>query len=271
IVYVSMENAYPLGEDLSRLEMFYDMGLRMVGPLHFANNQLGDSSTDSEGTVWEGLSPLGKEMVAEANRLGIILDGSHAHDLVFDDLIELSATPIILSHTGAKAIYDHPRNIDDERLKTLAANGGVIHMNAFGGYLKKLEQDPARGAAMGKLFAELQSAPITTVEERDAFLAKRRAIDAEFPPAMANFEDYMEHFLYVLELIGPDHVGVGADWDGGGGVEGMNDISAFPRITERLLSEGYTEEDLAKIWGGNVKRLLKAAEDYKASLASEEG
>lgn len=264
IVYQSIENSYPLGEDLGNLERFYDLGVRMVGPVHFANNQFADSATDPEGPTWNGLSPLGRELVTEANRLGMVLDASHAHDLVFDQLLALSATPIILSHSGAKAIFDHPRNIDDERLLALAANGGVIQMNALGSYLTELPQNPERGAAMGALFAEMRSMAEIDEAQRESFMQRRRDIDAQYPPALATFEDYMAHFLHVLALIGPEHVGVGADWDGGGGVAGMRDIAAFPRITERLLAEGYSEADLAKIWGGNVVRLLAAAEAHVA-------
>lgn len=264
IVYQSIENAYPLGEDLSNLERFFDLGVRMVGPVHFANNQFADSSTDPEGPTWQGLSPLGKELVAEANRLGMILDASHAHDLVFDQLLELSATPIILSHSGAKAVFDHPRNIDDARLLQLAEHGGVIQMNALGAYLTELPANPERQAAMGELFAEMRATPDMSESRRAELTQRRREIDARFPPALATFEDYMDHFLHVLDLIGADHVGVGADWDGGGGVAGMLDIAAFPRITERLLAEGYTEDDLAKIWGGNVTRLLAAAQAHAA-------
>ncbi len=264
IVYQSIENSYPLGEDLTNLERFYDLGVRMVGPVHFANNQFADSGTDPEGPTWNGLSPLGRELVAEANRLGMVLDASHAHDLVFDQLLELSATPIILSHSGAKAIYDHPRNLDDKRLLQLAANGGVIQMNALGSYLTELPQNAERQAAMSALFAEMSSAGLLDEAQRESFMQRRRDIDAQYPPALATFEDYMAHFLHVLELIGPDHVGVGADWDGGGGVAGMRDIAAFPRITERLLAEGYSEADLTKIWGGNVVRLLAAAEAHVA-------
>ena len=262
IVYQSIENAYPLGEDLANLEDFFDLGVRMVGPVHFANNQFADSATDPDGPTWQGLSPLGRELVAEANRLGMILDGSHAHDLVFDQLLELSATPIILSHSGAKAIFDHPRNIDDARLLQLAEQGGVIQMNALGAYLTELPANPERQAAMGALFAEMRATTDMSESRRAELTQRRREIDAQYPPALATFEDYMDHFLHVLELIGPNHVGVGADWDGGGGVAGMQDIAAFPRITERLLAEGYTEEDLAKIWGGNVTRLLAAAQAH---------
>ena len=138
IVYQSIENAYPLGLDLSTLETFYRFGVRMVGPVHFANNQFADSATDPEGQTYGGLSALGMQLVDEANRLGMVVDGSHAHDDAVYDMLERSKTPLILSHSGVKAIYDHPRNIDDKLLKALAAAGGVIQINAFSGYLEEL-------------------------------------------------------------------------------------------------------------------------------------
>lgn len=266
IVYISIENSYPLGEDLSLLTTFYKLGVRMVGPVHFRNNQFGDSGTDIEGQKWGGLSPLGKELVKEANRLGMILDASHAHDTVFDDLLALSKTPIVLSHSGATAIYDHPRNIDDERLKKLAASGGVIQVNAYGGYIKKLENPEGRAEAMASFYQEMQAAGDNlTAEQYKALLAKRAEIDAQFPPPMASFEEFLEHLFHILEVVGPEHTGIGADWDGGGGVTGMRDVSDLPLITYALLDKGYTEEDIRKIWGLNLIRLLKAAEDYAAN------
>lgn len=266
IVYVSMENAYPLGEDLSLLDTFYKMGLRMVGPVHFKNNQFGDSSTDPDGQQYGGLSPLGKGLVKKANELGIILDGSHAHDDLLEDMIELSKTPVILSHSGTKTIYDHPRNVDDSLLKKLVKSGGVIHVNAYSSYLKELPQDPERGKAYGELFRQMGNIAQMSEAEIAALKAKRKQIDMEHPAVRATFEDYMEHFLHILEVAGPKHTGVGADWDGGGGVETMMDVAALPKITDRLLAEGYTQEDLADIWGNNVLRLLQQAKDHAQSL-----
>lgn len=269
IVYMSIENSYPLGEDISLLDTFFKFGVRMVGPVHFKNNQFGDSSTDPDGPKWNGLSPLGEELVKEANRLGMILDGSHASDKVLEDLIRLSKTPVILSHSGTKAIYDHPRNIDDTLLKKLVASGGVIHVNAYSSYLKALPSDPERRKAFGALMKSMGKRDNLTAEQVQEFKAKRKAIDMEHPAVRATFEDYMAHFLYILSIAGPKHVGVGADWDGGGGVEGMMDIATLPMITERLLKEGYTEADLADIWGNNALRLLQQAKDYAASVANE--
>jgi membrane dipeptidase len=261
IVYMSMENAYPLGTDISLLETFYKFGLRMAGPVHFKNNQFGDSSTDPSGTQWDGLSPLGEELVAEANRLGIVLDGSHAHDETVKDMIRLSKTPIILSHTGSKAIYDHPRNVDDALLKQLAESGGVIQMNAYSEYLEKLPDDPERKEAYKGLMKLVKEG-----SERSVLLEKRREIDHEHPAVKASFEVYMEHFLHALNVVGPKHVGIGADWDGGGGVDDMMDVVNLPKITKRLLDEGYSKSDLADIWGGNALRVLQQAHDYAESL-----
>lgn len=267
VVYISMENAYPLGEDLSLLTTFYKMGLRMLGPVHFKNNQFGDSSTDPDGVKWGGLSPLGQELVKEANRLGIVLDGSHGHDALVEDLIEYSKTPIILSHTGTKAIYEHPRNIDDKLLNKLVESGGVIHVNAYSAYLKNLPQDPKRKIAYGELFKLIGNKwSSLTAKEWQEINNKRYAIDQEHPEVKATFEDYMEHFLHILKIAGPKHVGVGADWDGGGGVVKMMDIATLPLITERLIDEGYSEQDLADIWGNNALRLLKQAKEYAEKL-----
>lgn len=264
LVYLSIENAYPLGEDITLLKTFYDLGVRMVGPVHFANNQFGDSSTDPKGQQWQGLSPLGKELVAAANHLGMILDGSHAHDELVRQMMDLSKTPIVLSHSGAKSIFDHPRNVPDDILLKLAETGGVIQMNAFSSYLAKLPNNPERAKAFAALRAEAEAAGDMTPAQRAEFNARRLEINIQHPPALASFNEYMAHFLYVLNLIGPDHVGVSGDFDGGGGVEDMYDIAAFPYLSARLLEEGYSKADLEKIWGGNLLRLLGNARDYAA-------
>lgn len=263
IMYQSMENAYPLGPDISLLETFYRFGLRMVGPVHFANNQFADSSTDPVGPRWGGLSSLGRELVREANRLGLVLDGSHAHDKSVYDMISLSKTPLILSHTGVKAIYDHPRNIDDALLKRLAETGGVIQINAYSGYLEDLVQSPERKQGIAEIEAWLNGAEPETLqgEAQLYFRAKTEQLNRDYPPNRSSFEKFAEHLLHALRVVGPDHVGIGADWDGGGGVGGMEDIASLPRITQLLLDEGYSEIDISKIWSGNMLRLLKAAEE----------
>lgn len=267
VVFMSMENSYPLGKDLSLMKTFYDLGIRMIGPVHFMTNDLADSSTDK--VEWNGLSPLGKQFVAEANRLGMVLDQSHASDLVLDQMLELSKAPIIASHSGCKAIYDHPRNLDDARLKALAAKGGVIQMNAFGSYLRALPQSPERLAAVTALRSKFGSPATMTAAQQEEVRLERLRIDAEYPENRANFEDFMAHLLHALKLIGVDHVGIGLDWDGGGGVIGMEDASTVWKITERLLAEGYSEADLEKIWSGNVLRVMRQTEAVSRELARQ--
>tara|TARA_R110000868_G_scaffold75144_6_gene216969 strand:- start:2100 stop:3308 length:1209 start_codon:yes stop_codon:yes gene_type:complete len=267
VVYMSIENAYPLGEDIGLLQTFYDMGVRVVGFAHFAHNQFADSSTDpSKKPRYGGLSPLGKQLLKDMNRLGIVPDASHSSDQVLDDLLALSTTPVLLTHSGCKAVYDHPRNIDDDRLKALAAKGGVIQMNAYGAYLKAAKPNPERQKAMGALFASMRDGGKMTAWKRAELLSKRQEIDRLYPETdRATFDDFMAHMLHALKVVGPDHVGIGADWDGGGGVVGMEDVLDLPRITDALLKAGYSEADVQKIWAGNVLRVLAAAEAGKGT------
>ncbi len=255
IVYQSIENSYPLGENLSLLAEFYRRGVRMAGPVHSADNQFADSTTGK--ARWGGLSPLGKKWVAEMNRLGMVIDGSHSSDAALDQMLALSKTPIILSHSGPKAANDHPRNLDDGRIKALAAKGGVVQINSI--FLAPLNSTPERDA----LDARKEKIGTMTPEEQRKLAADYAALDAKAPFQDASFENFMASMLHVLKLVGPDHVGMGADWDGGGGVKGMEDVSLLPKITARLLKEGYSETDIAKIMGGNTIRLLRAAEVAK--------
>ncbi len=265
IVYQSMENAYPLGKDVAQLRTFYDLGVRMVGLVHFANNDFADSATDPKGPEWRGLSPLGKDLVREANRLGVILDASHASDDVLKQLIALSKTPVILSHSGSRLVHNHPRNIDDEVMKKLAEAGGLIQINSLSDYMIDVPPNPERDEALRGLRARFGAT--MTQEQAIESAAARREIDTRYPVPTATVDDFMRHLLHALYIVGPDHVGIGADWDGGGGVTGMWEVSALPQVTTRLLAAGYTEADLRKIWGGNVLRVLQAAEDYARKQA----
>ncbi|MDP3852119.1 dipeptidase [Phenylobacterium sp.] len=263
--YISIENSAPLAGDLTLMKTFYDMGVRMMGPIHFANNDLGDSATDPKGPEFGGLSPLGKSFVAEANRLGVLLDASHSSDLVLDQMLALSKAPIILSHTGAKAIYNHPRNIDDDRLRALAAKGGVIQINAFTGYMMDVPKIPERDAALLELTKAYGSPRDVPADRREAYKAARAAIDAKYPLPRATLNDLMKHILHAAKVAGKDHIGISGDFDGGGGIEGFDDVSDFPALTERLVKAGFTKEDLAKFWGGNALRVLQEADRLKGS------
>ncbi|WP_421838457.1 dipeptidase [Novosphingobium sp.] len=256
VVYLSIENAWPLGDDPTLLRSFYAMGVRIAGFAHFRTNQFADSSTDK--AKWDGLSPLGVQLLAEMNRLGVVPDLSHSSDRALDDALRLSKAPLVLTHSGCKAVFDHPRNIDDAHLKALAAAGGVIQINSV--YVKGLKQSAEREAAMKALEEKYPEDRKLTTAERQSMLTERHAIDAKYPELRATFEDVMANLLHALQVAGVDHVGIGLDWDGGGGVTGLEDIADLPKITKALLAAGYSEADVAKIWSGNVLRVLAAAE-----------
>lgn len=260
-VFMSMENSYPLGSDLGLMRTFRELGVRMIGPVHFLNNDLADSATDPKGPEWGGLSPLGRSFVAEANRLGMVIDASHASDAATEQMIELSRAPIILSHSGVDGVFEHPRNIPDALLVKLAAKGGVIQINAFSNYMVPTPKIPEREAALAELSARIGAkGQDMTRQQRLAYLEGRKAIDARWPVPRAGLDDFMKHMEHAIRLVGVDHVGVSGDFDGGGGIEGLNQVSDFPRITERLVAAGYSEADIAKIWGGNALRVLDQAQ-----------
>jgi membrane dipeptidase len=269
VVFISMENASPLASDPTLLSAYHRLGLRMLGITHVLNNDFGDSSTDAKGPEWGGLSPKGRELVKEANRLGIVLDASHASDAVFDQLLELSQAPIVLSHTSADALYDHPRNIDDARIRKLAAKGGVIHVNAYGGYLIDVPKIPAREQALSALSEKYGPEGRWSPEQIQSYLRERQAIDHRYPVRRAGVDDYMRHLLHILKVAGPEHVGIGADWDGGGGVAGLEDVSGLPVITERLRQAGYTDQDIRNIWGGNLLRVLRTVQSQTATAGAK--
>ena len=265
VVYISMENASPLASDPSLLGTYYQLGLRMLGLVHSSNNDFADSSTDSGGPEFDGLSAKGRSLVAEANRLGLILDLSHASDATFDQVVMLSRTPIVLSHTASAALNAHPRNIDDARLRKLAAQGGVIHVNSVSPFLVDVPKNAERDAAMEPFYEMIENGVDLTPERQREAMKLFHDVAAKYPVPEATFEDYMKHLLHILKVAGPEHVGLGADWDGGGGVRGMNDVSHLPRISERLLREGYSEAQIRGVLGGNLLRVLRAVEAARAS------
>lgn len=268
IVFQSIENSGILGNDVTLLRSFYKLGVRMAGPIHFLNNQLGDSATDKK--KWGGLSPLGQEFVKEANDLGIVLDASHSSDDVFDQMMDQSRAPIICSHSGCRAVHDHPRNLDDARIKRLAAAGSTIQINSYNEYLVTVPPDPerdaARRAARGAMRNVASMSPAEATAAVRAAAVAERDVEKKYPIPRANFDEYMKHVMHALDLVGPDHVGVGADWDGGGGVVGMEDVSSIPKITERLVKAGYTEPQLANFWSGNALRVLGKAHEARKQV-----
>ena len=252
IAFKSIENSYPLGENLALLQEFYDRGVRLAGPVHSVTNQFADSSGDDG--KWGGLSPLGRQWVAEMNRLGIVIDGSHASDATLDQMLDLSKAPILLSHTSPRSAFEHPRNLDDGRIKKLADKGGAICMSTI--YLSPMNLTDARA----KLFDEYEHIADLDPKAQAELVRQWRELDKTEQMWSTTFEQYMAALLHVIEVAGVDHVCFGADWDGGGGIAGMEDITALPVVTQRLLAAGYSRDDVDKMTGGNVLRILGEAQ-----------
>jgi membrane dipeptidase len=256
-IFLSIENSYSLGRDVGNVKKFFELGVRMLGLTHMLNNDVADSSTDPRGAEWGGLSPLGREIVAECNRLGVVLDASHASDAVLRQLLEGSRAPVILSHSDCRAVCDHPRNIGDELLRALAAQGGVIQINALPISVVAAPghgRTPAIAEVLMRYRDSVLTPGVLAAEERDY-----ERVCKEFPNPRATLDDFVRHVEHAVVVAGIDHVGIGCDFDGGGGVEGLNDVSEFPQLTAALVARGWSEAELAKLWGGNTLRVFRAA------------
>jgi membrane dipeptidase len=274
VAFMGMENGYALGTDISRVKEFADLGNRYLSLAHNGHSQLADSNTgDRDGQyMWNGLSPLGREVVVEANRWGVVLDISHPSKQANLQTMQLSRAPVMASHSAVRALGDHTRNLDDEQLRALQANGGVVQVVAFASYLKVNPPQPARDSAIAALRTEfglpggggrgLGAALDSLGAERRAEYERRMAaIDEQHPlPARADVSTLVDHIDYVVDLIGIDHVGISSDFDGGGGVDGWDGAVDTYNVTLELVRRGYTEEEIAKIWSGNLLRVLEAAE-----------
>jgi len=301
VAVIGIENAYPLGEDLRNIKAFYDRGGRYLSLSHNNHSQWSDSNTgETQGWKWNGLSPLGRQAIAEMNRVGMMIDVSHPSKQSSMQTFELSRAPVIASHSGVRALCNHSRNMDDEQLQALKKNGGVIQVVAFASYVKCDPPPPERAPALQKLYEDfgipvpagrggggggagraaaagagaggaargggggrggrgaLQAAIDSLPPERRAEFNRRMAeIDRDYPaPARATVADFVNHIDYAVKLIGIDHVGISSDFDGGGGVTGWNDASETFNVTLELVKRGYTEEQIGKLWSGNLLRVM---------------
>lgn len=256
-LYLSIENSYPLGREAGNVRKFYDLGMRMLGLTHNLNNDVADSSTDPRGAEWGGLSPLGREVVAECNRLGVVLDASHASDEALEDLLELSPAPVLLSHSGCRAVCDHSRNIGDQLLRALAARGGVIQINALPIAVVPVQED-GRTAALADLLLRLNDT-VVTPDTLAAAEKEWHRFETNYPNPPVALDDYVKHIEHAVAVAGIDCVGIGCDFDGGGGFQGLNSVADYPNLTAALLARGWSEPALAKLWGGNTLRVLRKA------------
>jgi len=277
---IGIENGYPIGNDLSLVEQYYDLGARYITLTHNGNNDIADSTNPREGEEDEhgGLSDFGREVVKEMNRLGIFIDVSHASRQTMMQAIELSAAPIMASHSGASGLADVSRNLNDEQLVALKENGGVIQIVALGSFLQV--DPPQRGEALRALQEELgilnrRALYSMSEEERAEYQARIEPIMSEYEARMAELDaqwprpdvtTMVDHIDYVVDLIGIDHVGIGTDFDGGGGVPGFNDASEALNVTIELVRRGYSEDEIKKIWGGNLLRAWREVERVAAEI-----
>ena len=256
-IYLAIENGYPIGSDLKNIELFYDKGVRYITLVHSSNNDIADSATDSSGAEHEGLSAFGEEVVKEMNRLGIMVDVSHASDDVFFDTIAVSEAPIIATHSNARSVTEHQRNMSDEMLRLMAENGGVVQLTLLSSYLRDEPQNPERSAALQELRSSMKSLNEMTPEERAERRLAFNEINEKFPTPLATVEHVVDHIDHMVSIAGIDHVGIGCDFDGGGGIDGVFDASEVMNITIELVRRGYSEEDIEKIWGKNVMRVFE--------------
>ncbi|MDQ8204075.1 membrane dipeptidase [Pelagicoccus sp. SDUM812003] len=270
VVFIGIENGYTIGRNIDLLRDYHQLGARYFGITHSRNNDLADSSTDPDGNLHMGLSDLGRAAVEECNRLGIMVDISHASDKTAWDILELSETPIIASHSACYACWPHPRNLNDALLKEIAARDGVVQMNMFSAYMMEVPENEQRSEAMKAWFEKYRSGKELTEEEQVASVEEYVAIQQEFPKPLSTVSAVVDHIDHMVEVMGIEHVGISGDFDGGGGVEGSMDIGQMMPITVEMLRRGYTEDELELFWGANVMRVLDACQDYAEALAAEE-
>ena len=288
VAMIGVENAYPIGEDLSEFENYYNLGARYISLSHNGHSQFCDSNTGEADGVWlhNGLSDLGKMAVKEMNRLGIMIDVSHVSKESMKQMIALSKAPIIASHSSARALCNHSRNLDDEQLLLMKENGGVVQTVAFSSYLntKKHEVHAAYLKDFQKEVADSLGIDWYTFDEladlsdekKKTFmanyskvvgLAKANANKRKDRPQAVDVADFVDHIDYIVNLIGLDHVGISSDFDGGGGIEGWSDASETPNVTLELVKRGYSEEEIAQLWGGNLLRVLDEVQEVAKAYA----
>ena len=255
--FIGLENGYPIGRDLALVKLFYDNDVRYITLCHSSDNDICDSSTDRRDPEDKGLSDFGRKVVAECNRLGMIVDISHASERSFFDVLVASKAPIIASHSSARAVCDNPRNLTDDQLRALAKNGGVIQICFLGAYVKTPPVIPEREQALKEMEAKYGNPrDIRDDALRAKAMAERDAINQKFPQVRPTVKDLVDHIDHVRKVVGIDYVGIGTDFDGGGGVVGCDDVSGMIHVTEELIRRGYTDREIEKIWGGNFFRVF---------------
>ncbi len=282
VATIGIENGYVIGKDLSLVEKYHELGARYMTLAHGGHNDIADSATpraDEPESEHDGLSEFGEEVVAEMNRVGMMVDVSHISKQAMLDAVAASRAPVVGSHSSMRAVNDHPRNMDDEQLLALKDNGGVIQTVALGAFVKS--PAPERQDAIATLREEMGIAGRNVArslaeqelseDEYEARLSEYETrlaqIDEQWPPA--DVADFVDHIDHGVDLIGIDHIGISSDFDGGGGIVGWNDASETGNVTLELVRRGYSEEEIAKLWGGNLLRVLREAERIASEMQTE--
>jgi membrane dipeptidase len=286
VALMGVENAYGIGTDITRVKTFYDRGARYISLSHDGHNQLTDSGTGETDGVWKwnGMSPLGRQVMEEANRLGMMMDISHPSKQSNLQVMAMSKAPVIASHSGVRALCDQRRNLDDEQLLALKKNGGVVQLVALGSFVKTpIPDSPERAAAVAELRKQFgmgsgrgaapaagQAAPRAAQQSDSAralYRQKQAELDAKFPPSpRATVKDFVNHIDYAVKLIGVEHVGISSDFDGGGGVDGYDNASESFNVTLELVRRGYSEKDIIAMWGGNLLRVMEQTENVAKKI-----
>lgn len=264
-IYIGMENGYPLAKDLSRIQEFYNLGMRYITLSHSGNNDICDSSTDRAGPEHGGLSEFGREVIAEMNRLGVIVDVSHISDAAFFDVVATSKAPVIASHSSVRALCENPRNLSDEMLLALKDNGGVIQICILSAYLVPPSPNPELEAKYEEIRAKYAAMGESTEELRRQMSGEMNVARRQYAK-LATVSDAVDHIDHVVQVIGIDHVGIGTDFDGGGGIEGARTVDEMKNITIELVRRGYSKKDIEKIWGGNFMRVFREVERVATTL-----
>lgn len=287
VAMIGVENAYPVGTDTSRIREFAERGARYMSLSHNGHSQLADSNTGERDDVWlhGGLSDLGRQAIAEANRWGIILDVSHPAKTSNMETIELSRAPVIASHSSARAVSDVSRNLDDEELRAIAARGGVVQAVALDSYvnsakaaahdaaMEAIQQEVAAG--MGFEFVDRAAVSELSEAEQEAYfekwmevrrLADERAGEVADTAPPVDVSDFVDHIDYMVDLVGVEHVGIASDFDGGGGIHGWNSAAETFNVTLELVRRGYTEEQIGMLWSGNLLRVLDEVQRIAAEI-----
>jgi membrane dipeptidase len=266
-VFICMENGYPIGKDITKIKQFYDLGARYITLAHTKNNDICDSSIDPAGAENDGLSTFGMKVVKEMNRIGMMVDISHISDKSFFDVLKVTKAPVIASHSSCRALCGSPRNLSDDMLLALKENGGVIQICMLGNFLKTPEPNPELDSKLKELkdkYGDFEALPDST----------KKIVHKEFKDILKTYEkpatvkDVVDHIDHVVQVIGIDYVGIGTDFDGGGGVDGCRTASEMKNITIELLRRGYSKSDIKKIWGGNLMRVFRKVEEVAKNSAS---